>query len=84
MSKKKSKLTTIDFSLEKGDVVYSPSWSMGPVEIVGVNWALRAAAVLLNPRGGLNSVVVWPVDRLSREDVREVKQDSMKLRAKSQ
>lgn len=61
-----SEADKIDYSLARGDTVYSPYWGDGarPVEVVDVNWALRAAAVRLAPKGG---IVVWPVSHLQRE-----------------
>jgi len=61
-----SEADKIDYSLARGDTVYSPYWGEGtrPVEVVDVNWALRAAAVRLAPKGG---IVVWPVSHLQRE-----------------
>lgn len=61
-----SEADKIDYSLTGGDTVYSPYWGDGtrPVEVVDVNWALRAAAVRLSPKGG---IVVWPVSHLQRE-----------------
>jgi len=64
----------IDFSIEKGDMVYRKTWGGGkePVEVVNINWALKAIAVKLSPTG---ATVVWPVagmtkDRFS-EDAKE-------------
>jgi hypothetical protein len=56
----------IDYTLKAGDIVYNQSWGDGQMslEIVDVNWALKAAAVRLAPRGG---IVVWPVGNLSRQ-----------------
>ena len=55
----------IDYSLTRGDIAYSPRWGDGraPVEVVDVNWALRAIAVKLAPNGG---IVVWPAASLTR------------------
>lgn len=55
----------IDFTLKKGDIVYSPLWGDGvkPLEIIDTNWALRAVAVRLAKDG---AIVVWPVGGLSR------------------
>lgn len=60
------KLTPVDYSLKKGDVVYEKTWRLTTLEIVDVNWALKAAAVRLGPTGG---IVVWPVAGLSREPI---------------
>ncbi len=56
----------IDYSLNKGDIVYNKRWGDGKssLEIVDINWALRSAAVKLSARGG---IVVWPVAGLQRE-----------------
>jgi hypothetical protein len=48
----------IDYSLKAGDIVTSPRWSLTPLLVVDVNWALRAVALQLGPAGG---IVVWPV-----------------------
>ena len=50
-----------DYSIETGSIVTSKYWSK-PVKVVGVNWALRAAAVELAP----GSVVVLPVGGLKK------------------
>lgn len=57
---------TIDFSIKKGDIVYKKTWCEGndPLEVVNVNWALKAAAVKLSPTGG---TVVWPIEGMSKE-----------------
>jgi len=56
----------IDYTLTRGDIAYSPHWGEGRarVEVVDVNWALRAIAVRLAPNGG---IVVWPASSLHRE-----------------
>ncbi len=53
-----------DYSLNKGDIVTSKYWTFGPVTVVDVNWALRAAAVELAPG---KAIVVWPVAHLKKE-----------------
>lgn len=50
-----------DYSIHKNDMVVSKSRST-PIRVVDVNWALRAAAVELEP----GSVVVWPVGTLKK------------------
>lgn len=46
----------IDFSIKPGDMVQKDSWEHGPIEVIDVNWALRAVAVRLSPGAG---IVVW-------------------------
>lgn len=46
----------IDFSIKPGDMVQKDSWEHGPIEVIDVNWALRAVAVRLTPGAG---IVVW-------------------------
>lgn len=55
----------IDFTLKRGDTVYSPTWSDGEksLEVIDVNWALRAVAVRLAPNGG---IVIWPATAVTR------------------
>jgi hypothetical protein len=61
-----------DYSLKEGDLVYSRAWGMNAVVIVNVNWALSAAAVrLYSITGKPGDVIVWPVQCLSRQDIRE-------------
>lgn len=56
----------IDYSIKKGDIVYSKTWGGGkePVEVVNINWALKAIAVKLSPNGG---IVVWPIEGMTKE-----------------
>ncbi|HEX8883153.1 MAG TPA: hypothetical protein VF797_01535 [Noviherbaspirillum sp.] len=51
----------IDFTLRKGDIVYSRLWWDGqrPIEVVDTNYALKAGAFRLTP--GTDNVVVWPL-----------------------
>lgn len=53
----------IDYSIKKGDAVYHKRWSLTPLEVVDVNWALRAIAVRLGPTGG---IVVWSAAGISK------------------
>lgn len=53
----------IDYSINKGDTVYTKTWSLTSLEVVDVNWALSAIAVRLGPDGG---VVVWPAAGMSK------------------
>jgi Lar family restriction alleviation protein len=53
----------IDYSIKKGDTVYTKTWRLTPLEVVDVNWALSAIAVRLGPDGG---VVVWPAAGMSK------------------
>lgn len=57
-----------DHSLKKGDTVYNKTWKLTSLEVVDVNWALKAAAVRLGPTGG---IVVWPVAGLSKTPHKE-------------
>jgi len=45
-------------SVKNGDWVNHPGWSHGPVKVIDQNWALRAVAIQLGPKGG---IVVWPM-----------------------
>lgn len=58
-----NKAEVIDYSIKKGDTVYTKTWSMTSLEVVDVNWALRAIAVRLGPTGG---VVIWPAVSFSK------------------
>lgn len=51
-----------DFSIMKGDIVVTKHWPFS-VEVVDVNWDIRAAAVRLIPG---DSIVVWPVASLHK------------------
>ena len=51
----------IDWSLKKGDIVRSPNWGHGELEVIDINWALRAAAVRLDKNNKDSGIVVWPV-----------------------
>ena len=51
----------IDWTLKKGDWVFSDGWP-APIFIVDINWALWAAAVRLG--SGQDTIVVWPLWRL--------------------
>jgi hypothetical protein len=53
----------IDWTLRKGDWVFSDNWPE-PIEIVDINWALWAAAVSL----GDGAIVVWPLWSLYRNE----------------
>lgn len=53
-------------NIKDGDWVHHPAWSHGPVKVISQNWALRAVAVQLGPKGG---IVVWPM----RKSMQEVK-----------
>ena len=57
----------IDYSLKPGDVVYARNWGEGetPVEIIDVNFALRAASVNIGVRSRY-VVVTWSLASLSR------------------
>jgi hypothetical protein len=46
----------VDWSLKRGDLVYSDGWP-DAIEIVDINWVLLAAAVELGP----DAIVVSPV-----------------------
>lgn len=46
--------------IENGDWVTHPGWIHGPVKVINQNWALRAVAIQLGPKGG---IVVWPMDK---------------------
>lgn len=47
----------IDYSIKAGDTVQTDHWVHSSLEVIDVNWALRAIAVRLGPTGG---IVVWP------------------------
>lgn len=49
----------LDTSIEKGDEIYSKGWTLTPLYVVDVNWALRAVAVRLGRTG---DIVVWPIN----------------------
>jgi hypothetical protein len=53
----------VDWTLQRGDMVYSTSWPK-PLRIVALNWALLAAAVELHDQP--RCLVVWPIAGLSR------------------
>ena len=53
----------LDYSIRKGDIVVHPTWTLTPLEVVDVNWALRAVALRLGPKGG---IVVWPISNLRK------------------
>lgn len=60
----------IDYSLKAGDMVYDKHWWDGvrPVEVVDLNWALRAGAFRLAPRDQNGEhIVVWPMAGKSRK-----------------
>lgn len=59
----KTPVAVTDYSLKQGDIVHSKSWSLTPLIIVNINWALKAAAVQLGDTG---SITVWPVAGLSK------------------
>lgn len=58
----------IDYSLKPGDIVYSQNWGNGetPIEIIDLNWALRAASVNIGVRSRY-VVVTWRIASLRRE-----------------
>lgn len=60
----------IDCSITQGDMVYRKTWGEGKqaVEVVDINWALKAIAVKLSPTGG---TVVWPVEGMTKESFSE-------------
>lgn len=57
----------IDFSLKAGDWCSKEDWTLGPIQIVDINWALRAAAVLLGTSRDAG-LIVWPVLGLVKHD----------------
>ena len=61
--RKKISNANIDFTLQKGDVVTNKHWTLTPLIIVDLNWALRAAALKLGDRG---DIVVWPIEGLKK------------------
>ena len=67
----------IDFSIKKGDIVYKKTWGAGsePLEVVDINWALKAVAVKLSPTGG---TVVLPVEGMSKEQLSKDKKEDAK------
>jgi hypothetical protein len=53
----------VDWTLKKGDWVYSNRWPT-VVEIVDINWAMWAAAIRL----GDGDIVVWPLWSMYRHE----------------
>ena len=47
-------------NIKNGDWVIHPGWRHGPVKVIDQNWALRAVAIQLGPKG---EVVVWPMQK---------------------
>lgn len=66
--KRTPRQSKVDYSLKAGDEVYGPHWGNGtqPMEVVSVNWALQAVALLLRKDGGTNSITVNPCANLRR------------------
>lgn len=56
----------IDFSIREGDTVFSKTWTLTPLIVESVNWALRAVALRL----GTGGIVVWPVAGLKKSEVK--------------
>ncbi len=55
-----------DYSIKKGDEVYAAGWTLTPLYVVDVNWALRAIAVRLGHTG---DIVIWSVmGKVKRHD----------------
>lgn len=50
-------------NIKNGDWVNHPGWRHGPVKVIDQNWALRAVAIQLGPKGG---IVVWPMRKAIR------------------
>lgn len=67
----------IDFGIKKGDMVYSKTWGAGkePVEVIDINWALKAIAVKLSPTGG---TIVWPIEGMTKERFSEDAKEGVK------
>lgn len=55
---------SIDYSLKKGDLVYSAQWRDGlePIEVVDINWFTRSGAFKI----GSTSIIVWPIEGTRR------------------
>ena len=57
----------VDWHIKRGDWVKTSSWRHYSLEVIDVNWALRAIAVRLrNSEGKDGAIVVWPIHGMKR------------------